>query len=113
MQDQLTVASAASTAPVAPACRPGCAHVHASRAQMQAGLDEVLRGEHIAFESNSAVLTPKGRAVIDKGDSGPQTIPRSVIEIGGHTDSMAIPDYNLQLSRTRMNPSANIWPTMA
>ena len=39
---------------------------HASRAQVQASLDEIVRGEHIAFESNSAVLTPKGRAVIEK-----------------------------------------------
>ena len=101
VQDQLTVASAASTAPVALPAVQVAPTVHASRAQMQAGLDEVLRGEHIAFESNSAVLTPKGRAVIDKVIPALKRSPESVIEIGGHTDSYGDPDYNLQLSRTR------------
>ena len=67
VQDQLTVASAGSVsqANLGSAGQPS-ATPHVSRAQVQAGLDEVLRGEHIAFESNSAVLTHKGRAVIDK-----------------------------------------------
>ncbi len=101
VQDQLTVASAASTAAVAlPAVQPSPT-VHASRAQVQAGLDDVLRGEHIAFESNSAVLTPKGRAVVDKLIPALKRSPEAVIEIGGHTDSYGDPEYNLQLSRTR------------
>jgi OmpA-OmpF porin, OOP family len=74
---------------------------HQSRAQVQSGLDELLRGEHIAFESNSAVLTPKGRSVIDKLIPPLTRAPDAVIEIGGHTDSYGDPDYNLQLSRTR------------
>lgn len=74
---------------------------HQSRAQVQSGLDELLRGEHIAFESNSAVLTSKGRSVIDKLVPALKRAPDAVIEIGGHTDSYGDPDYNLQLSRTR------------
>lgn len=102
VQDQVTVASSgsASQANPAPASQPSAAP-HASRAQVQAGLDEVLRGEHIAFESNSAVLTSKGRAVVDKLVPALKRAPDAVIEIGGHTDSYGDPDYNLQLSRAR------------
>lgn len=102
VQDQLTVASAGSVsqANLGSAGQPSAAP-HASRAQVQAGLDEILRGEHIAFESNSAVLTHKGRAVIDKLVPALKRAPDAVIEIGGHTDSYGDPDYNLQLSRTR------------
>ena len=102
VQDQVAVASAGSTSPanLSPAGQPSPAP-HASRAQVQAGLDEILRGEHIAFESNSAVLTSKGRAVVDKLVPALKRAPEAIIEIGGHTDSYGDPDYNLQLSRTR------------
>ena len=101
VQDQVTIASTSPSSP--PTAQPNqtTPSAHASRAQVQAGLDEVLRGEHIAFESNSAVLTPKGRAVIDKVIPALKRSPDAVVEIGGHTDSYGDPDYNLQLSRTR------------
>lgn len=103
VQDQVTVTSGPASPSSAPAptltATPPAAH--ASRAQVQAGLDEIVRGEHIAFESNSAVLTPKGRAVIEKVIPALKRSPEAVIEIGGHTDSYGDPDYNLQLSRTR------------
>ncbi len=98
VQDQVTVAAAIPAFPPSAQTIPA---PHASRAQVQAGLDEVLRGEHIAFESNSAVLTPKGRAVIDKVIPALKRSPDAVVELGGHTDSYGDPDYNLQLSRTR------------
>ncbi len=98
VQDQLTVAPGLATT-LSPGQAP--AAPHQSRAQIQSGLDELLRGESIAFESNSAVLTAKGRAVIDKLIPAVKRSPEAVIEIGGHTDSYGDPDYNLQLSRTR------------
>ncbi|MBA2487070.1 MAG: OmpA family protein [Nitrospira sp.] len=98
VQDQVTVApTLAVNLPLGQAT----ATSHQSRAQVQSGLDELLRGEHIAFESNSAVLTSKGRSVIDKLVPTLKRTPEAVIEIGGHTDSYGDPDYNLQLSRTR------------
>lgn len=104
VQEQLTVVSAGHASP--PSAPPATLAsippaTHASRAQVQAGLDELLRGEQIAFESNSAVMTPKGRAVVDKVIPALKRSPESVIEIGGHTDAYGDPDYNLQLSRTR------------
>ncbi len=98
VQDQVTVTPALAMN-LPPGQAPGAPHQ--SRAQVQAGLDELLRGEHIAFESNSAVLTSKGRAVIDKVVPALKRTPEAVIEIGGHTDSYGDPEYNLQLSRTR------------
>lgn len=99
VQDQVTVAPALAVN--LPSGQAAPASSHPSRAQVQSGLDDLLRGEHIAFESNSAVLTPKGRAVIDKLIPALKRAPDAVIEIGGHTDSYGDPDYNLQLSRTR------------
>ena len=103
VQDQVTVTSgpASPSSPPTPTLTATPPAAHASRAQVQAGLDEIVRGEHIAFESNSAVLTPKGRAVIEKVIPALKRSPEAVIEIGGHTDSYGDPDYNLQLSRTR------------
>ncbi len=101
VQDQVTIASTIPSSPPSAQSTQPAPSAHASRAQVQAGLDEVLRGEHIAFESNSAVLTPKGRAVIDKVIPALKRSPDAVVEIGGHTDSYGDPDYNLQLSRTR------------
>lgn len=99
VQDQVTVASALAVNLPSGQAVPG--NSHQSRAQIQSGLDDLLRGEHIAFESNSALLTSKGRAVIDKVIPALKRAPEAVIEIGGHTDSYGDPDYNLQLSRTR------------
>lgn len=98
VQDRIAVTppSAVSLPPTPPA-----ATAYPSRAQMQAGLDELLRGEHIAFESNSAVLTSKGRAVIDKLIPALKRMPEAAIEIGGHTDSYGDPEYNMQLSQAR------------
>ena len=101
VQDQVTIASTSPSSPPSAQSTQPTPSAHSSRAQVQAGLDEVLRGEHIAFESNSAVLTPKGRAVIDKVIPALKRSPDAVVEIGGHTDSYGDPDYNLQLSRTR------------
>lgn len=98
VQDHVTVTPTLAVN-LSPGQTPGTPNQ--SRAQVQTGLDDLLRGEHIAFESNSAVLTAKGRAVIDKLVPALKRTPEAVIEIGGHTDSYGDPDYNLQLSRTR------------
>lgn len=98
LKDHVAVNSALP-ASMAPNQLPHAPHV--SRSQLQAGLDEALRGEQIAFESNSAVLTAKGRAVIEKLIPVLKRAPDASIEVGGHTDSYGDPDYNLQLSQRR------------
>ena len=98
VKDHITI-SPAIAASVPASSAPGIAHP--SRAQVQSGVDELLRGEQIGFESNSAVLTSKGKAVIDKLIPALKRAPDAEIEIGGHTDAYGDPEYNLQLSRAR------------
>jgi OOP family OmpA-OmpF porin len=95
VQDHISVATATpvSAAPNQPA--------PVSRAQLQTALDDVLRGDTVSFESNSATLTPRGRAVVDKVGSVLKRAPEASIEIAGHTDLYGDPDYNLQLSQRR------------
>jgi outer membrane protein OmpA-like peptidoglycan-associated protein len=89
IEDHLTVVSHPE-----PATRP-------SRASIQSGLDEVLRRESVGFQSNSATLTPRGRATLDKLIPILRRGPDLAVEIGGHTDPYGDPSYNLQLSQRR------------
>jgi OOP family OmpA-OmpF porin len=75
--------------------------VRSSRASVQSGLDEILRREGIGFQSNSATLTPRGRAVLDKLIPVLRRAPDLPVEVGGHTDPYGDPTYNLQLSLRR------------
>ncbi len=94
VQEHVTVATVPVSLPTTPTGVP-------SRAQMQAALDEALKGETVAFESNSAVLTARGRAVLDKLTPVLKRSPDAAIEIAGHTDPYGDPEYNLQLSHKR------------
>ena len=75
--------------------------VRPSRASIQSGLDEILRRETITFDSNSATINSRGRAVIDKLIPVLRRAPDLSVEVGGHTDAYGDPTYNLQLSQRR------------
>ena len=68
---------------------------------LQRKLNEILSHASIEFESNTATITPRGRAALDQLITLLRRAPHTVIEIGGHTDKYGAPDYNLQLSRRR------------
>ena len=89
LEDHLTVVPSVDTT-----ARP-------SRASIQSGLDEILRRETVAFESNSATISSRGRAVIDKLIPILRRAPDLSVEVGGHTDAYGDPTYNLQLSQRR------------
>jgi OOP family OmpA-OmpF porin len=89
IDDHLTVASH----PDAP--------TRSSRASVQSGLDDILRRESIGFQSNSATLTSRGRATLDKLIPILRRGPDLAVEISGHTDPYGDPTYNLQLSLKR------------
>ena len=72
-----------------------------SHAAIQSALDDVLRRESVAFESNSATITSRGRSVLDKLVTIVRRAPELSFEIGGHTDPFGDPQYNLQLSHRR------------
>ena len=85
-----TTPSASASGPASP-----------SHAASQSALDDVLRRESVAFESNSATITPRGRSVLDKLVTIVRRAPELSFEIGGHTDPIGDPQYNLQLSHKR------------
>ena len=89
IEDHLSVASHPDTG------------TRSSRASIQSALDEVLRRESVAFQSNSAVLTPRGRATLDRLIPILRRGSDLAVEIGGHTDPYGDPTYNLQLSLRR------------
>ena len=85
-----TTPSASASGPASP-----------SHAAIQSALDDVLRRESVAFESNSATITPRGRSVLEKLVTIVRRAPELSFEIGGHTDPIGDPQYNLQLSHKR------------
>jgi OOP family OmpA-OmpF porin len=68
---------------------------------LQKKLNEILSHASIEFESNTTLMTPRGRATVDQLTTLLRRAPHTAIEIGGHTDKYGAPDYNLQLSRRR------------
>jgi len=90
-----------SVLPVTPPSASASAAAMQSRAAIQSALDDVLRRESVAFESNSATITPRGRSVLDKLVAIVRRAPELSFEIGGHTDPFGDPQYNLQLSHKR------------
>ena len=89
IEDHLTVAPHSDTT------------TRSARASIQAGLDEVLRRDSIGFQSNSATLTARGRATLDKLIPVLRRAPDVAVEVGGHTDPYGDPTYNQQLSLKR------------
>lgn len=67
---------------------------------LQARLDEQLAGKIVEFDSDSANLTAKGRAVLDVVAAILKETPGRV-EIAGHTDSTHTSEHNLELSQRR------------
>lgn len=68
---------------------------------LQTRIAEILRGMVIDFRSNSSVLTPHGKSVLDTLVPLLRTAPAVLIDIEGHTDQYGDPQYNLQLSHRR------------
>ncbi len=69
--------------------------------QLQAKLDQQLAGKVIEFETNSDVITPDGKLILDQVAQTLGIAPTVPVEIGGHTDSRGGAALNLNLSRRR------------
>jgi OOP family OmpA-OmpF porin len=89
LEDHVTVAAAAVTAPVAAA------------PSLQTRLNDLLSRSQIEFDSNQATLTARGRGALDRLVPVLTQAPHTSIEVGGHTDGFGAPDYNRELSRRR------------
>jgi OOP family OmpA-OmpF porin len=64
-------------------------------------LNEILAGNIIRFEVNSAQVRSESFAVLDKLLEAARRCPDARIEIAGHTDSDGSDELNLQLSQAR------------
>lgn len=68
----------------------------------QAVLDNALANRVVEFESGSATLTPKGRAVLDEMVAALKTLPAGrKVQVIGHTDGLGARDANIALSAAR------------
>ena len=68
---------------------------------LQLVLNQILAKSSIEFEPKSAIITPKGQAVLDQLIALLRRAPSTPIEIAGHTNNVGEAEYNMQLSRRR------------
>jgi outer membrane protein OmpA-like peptidoglycan-associated protein len=98
------MASAAITPPPAPVTTPPATpaeRIPAAGVRVAAAIDAQLRGRTIEFETASAVITPRGRAVLDSLVTLLASAPTQRFEVAGHTDARGNPDANQRLSEQR------------
>lgn len=69
--------------------------------QVAAVIADKLTGKTIEFETSSAVITPRGRAVLDSLVPVLQSEPTTRFEVAGHTDQRGDPQRNQELSERR------------
>ncbi len=67
----------------------------------QQALDETLAQRTIEFESGSAVLTARGRVVLDEMAQAIRQLSNAKIEIIGNTDNVGLRESNIELSLAR------------
>ena len=72
-----------------------------TKAGVQRAIDNLIGERVVEFESASATLTDRGRALVDEVAMLLLQSPDAAIEIGGHTDSRGPSRDNLDLSRRR------------
>lgn len=67
--------------------------------EARASEDLVLRG--VTFKTNSAVITPTSKLVLDSAVAYLKARPNSSAEVRGHTDSVGNDEANMRLSKAR------------
>ena len=71
--------------------------------QLQVDLNKQLEGKTIEFETNSDVIRPVSKAILDQVSEVLKAVPATPIEVGGHADKRGNPQANLTLSERRAN----------
>ncbi|MDR3418522.1 MAG: OmpA family protein [Nevskia sp.] len=64
-------------------------------------IEQTVVLQNVNFETNSAVLTGQATKVLDGVAAALKGQPNMHVEIGGHTDNVGAPKYNLVLSQQR------------
>jgi OOP family OmpA-OmpF porin len=67
--------------------------------EARASEDLVLRG--VTFKTNSAVITPTSKLVLDSAVAYLKARPNAAAEVRGHTDSVGNDEANMRLSKAR------------
>lgn len=68
----------------------------------QAQIDSALANRIIEFQSGSALLTPKGRGILDEMVAALKALPAGrKVQVVGHTDNLGPRDANIALSAAR------------
>lgn len=67
--------------------------------EARASEDLTLRG--VTFKTNSAVITPTSKLVLDSAVAYLKARPNSAVEVRGHTDSVGNDEANMRLSKAR------------
>jgi outer membrane protein OmpA-like peptidoglycan-associated protein len=90
---------------IAPALTPPPAVVAPTPApaaeRVAAAIADRLTGKTIEFETSSAVITPRGRAILDSLVPVLASEPNTRFEVAGHTDQRGNPQRNHELSERR------------
>lgn len=68
---------------------------------VQQRIGDYLNGKTIEFETSSAILLPRGKAILDTVAMLLRNAPDARIEVGGHTDSQGDDVSNMELSVRR------------
>jgi OOP family OmpA-OmpF porin len=74
-------------------------------AKVQRNIGEFLDTRVVEFATGSAVLTPRGKAILDTVAMMLNEAPDAQIEVGGHTDDQGNDDANMNLSQRRADAS--------
>lgn len=75
----------------------------AEASKLQVDLNQQLEGKTIEFETNSDVILPTSKTILDQVSEVLKTVPATPIEVGGHADNRGNPQSNMRLSERRAN----------
>ena len=81
--------------------RPPAPAPSAAVVEVQKKLDEMIRLRNVEFETASAKLTAKGRAILDEVAATLQRAGTVTVDIQGHTDADGDAAVNMKLSKDR------------
>lgn len=80
-------------------------NVETEAVAVQTNIGEFLKTRTVEFAAGSAVLTPRGRAILDTVAMMLGEAPDALIEVGGHTDDQGDDAANMILSQRRADAS--------
>ncbi len=81
--------------------QPAPQEIEEKAKEIEAKIKEILQAENIEFETGKAILTPKGKEIVQKIADILKEYPDLKIEIAGHTDAVGNEQKNLKLSQKR------------